>query len=208
MYGWNEAPTKAESTMTVNDEPVYDIGRYQVTIHKNGTVTYRTKYGHTTDPRATLPNMEISDGEIRIPATDLVGLILSRLDPVDLARALWTDAEVKEAFMECLVHRYNEQGIDDADRRKFLAEVKEAVHSKALDGLASTMASLEYDVSKRSFFYHEVNRINDWLREQGHDVRLKHDDNDPDFKIGGRHWNEARQHWRDEVVKRFEGPTT
>lgn len=204
MYGWNDSPTKAECKLVADGNPVYDIGKYQVTIHPDKSVTYQTRYGHTTDPRATLPNMEISDGEIRIPATDLVGLILSRLDPVELARALWTNDDVKEAFMDCLVTRYNEQGIGDAERRKFLAGVKEAIHSKALDTLASTMASLEYDVAKRSFFYHEVNRINDWLHEQGHETRLRHVDNDPDFKIAGRHWNEARQHWREEVAMRFE----
>ena len=204
MYGWNDAPTKADGNSTVNGNPVYQIGKYDVTVHPDKSVTYKQRWTHSTDPRATFPNMEVADGEIRIPVTDLVGLILSRLDPVDLARALWTDDGVKEAFMDCLVHRYNEQGIDDADRRKFLSGVKEAVHSKALDALGSTMASLEYDVSKRSFFYHEINRINDWLHEQGYEVRLKHEDNDPDFKIGGTHWNEARTYWREEVAKRFE----
>ena len=80
------------------------------------------------------------------------------------------------------------------------------------------MAKLEYEVSKRSFFYHTVNDANERLRnielalrgrfgvEDIELPRLPHENNDPDFKIGGKHWNDARDFWRCEVEKLFPIP--
>lgn len=216
MYGWNEKPTKAKHLNTINGDHVFEIGAYVVTVRQaepgEPEVTYRHKYRHSTDPQATLPNMEVTDGEIRIPVTDLVATALSRLDPVDLARALWQDDDVKEAFIDCMVSRYNEDGIDDADRRKVLHGIRETVHSEALDGLAEAMHKLEYTMANRSFFYHEVYRINEVLQENevtdwdGQPLRMKHRDDDPDYKIGGKIWNEARDDWRKLVLERFPGP--
>ena len=65
MYGWNNAPTKAEVRHLIGgDEPatVYSIGLYDVTVPGPETpVTYRRRY-ENSDPRRTLPNMEIADG--------------------------------------------------------------------------------------------------------------------------------------------------
>ena len=212
MFGWHERPTKAECVATVNDEPVYEVGyQWHVTVHKDGSVTYRKKHSIRSDASTLLPNMRADGEELCIPITDFVDVILSRLDPADLARALWSNEDVREAFMDALAERFSQGGVNDADRRKFLVKVKEAVHSHALDSLREKMSSLEYDMSKRSFFYHEVNRVNDFLREQGYvhadgtPIRLRHEDADPDFKIGGKHWNEARDWWRGEVLKRFPG---
>jgi hypothetical protein len=209
-YGWNQAANKAKELGEVNGERTVEIGwRYIATLHADGSVTYREKHRIDTDPRATLPNMEVTDGEIRIPLTDLVGEALKRLEPKDLAVALWDNEEVRAEFMDVLVTRYNQQGIEDADRRKFLEGVKEAVHSKELDVLAAKMALLEYALSKRSYFYHEVNSVNERLHEagyvdkEGNPIRLRHEDNDPDFKIAGKHWNEGREFWRAEVLKQF-----
>jgi hypothetical protein len=225
MYGWNDKAAKADPKHYIGGEKpaaVYEIGQYEVTVagatpESEPEVTYRHKYRHTSDPRSVLPNMEIADGEIRIPVTDLVGEALKRLDPLDLAKALWQNDDVRREFMDCLVSQYNEQGIEDKDRRDFLRGVKEAVHSEMLDALAGSMGKLEYDVSKRSYFYHEVSGVNDALRQRELELRerfgtedinlprLRHEDHDPDFKIGGKHWNEARDHWREEVAKRFPG---
>lgn len=216
MFGWSDRETKATAKLYIGgDKPacIYSIGKYLVTVpgvtpEAELPVTYREdgRYGKPTD---TLPNMEITDGVIRIPITDLVEQVLERSEPVEIAQTLWQDENVRNAFIDCLVTRYNEQGVGDADRRKFLQDVKEAVHSKALDCLSSKMASLEYDVAKRSFFYHEVNAVNDMLanadykRLDGTPIRLRHEDSDPDFKIGGKHWNDAQAFWRAEVAKLF-----
>lgn len=251
MYGWNESPVKGNLKHFIggeNPRAVFEIGEYQVEIgtvttgadeHGHGQyarpeVTYRSKHRHETNPRATLPNMEVADGQIRIELTDLVGLVLSRLEPVDLARTLWQDDDVKAEFMSLLVTRYNESGLGDAERRKFLQGVSEAVHSKALERLASSMAKIEYETNKASNFYDEMRRINDTLRAQevmvhrdvwddvtkAYERKLvllqfderehKRDANGNhtrgDLSVGGRGWEEAREFWRKEVLKQFPMP--
>lgn len=218
-YGWNERPTKAASkSMIGGDNPavVFRIGKYEVIVpgEDRDDITYRVPYHTNTNPRSTLPNMDITDGEIRIPLSDLVDETLSRLEPVELAQALWSNKEVREAFCDALTGGWNSE-FTDQERRRVLRELKEAVHSTAQDKLVASMAKLEYDVSKRSFFYHEVNRVNESLQESERQLRrstgnealalprLKHEDHDPDFKIGGKHWNDARDHWRSEVLARF-----
>jgi len=199
-----------------NPAVVFRIGKYEVIVpgEDRDDITYRVPYHTNTNPRSTLPNMDITDGEIRIPLSDLVDETLSRLEPVELAQALWSNKEVREAFCDALTGGWNSE-FTDQERRRVLRELKEAVHSTAQDKLVASMAKLEYDVSKRSFFYHEVNRVNESLQESERQLRrstgnealalprLKHEDHDPDFKIGGKHWNDARDHWRSEVLARF-----
>lgn len=238
MFGWNDRPTKAEVKHHIGgDEPkvVYKVGQYEVTVPGDELpVTYSCPYHRQTDPRSTFPNMDVTDGEIRIPVTDLVDEVLSRVDPVELAQALWSNDKVKDEFMSCLVTRYNQQGIDDGDRRKFLEGVKEAVHDKALDVLAGTMAKLEYEMCCRGHRFHEIVRINDQLRDldvkvtsyqrddAGELVKvpvllqfdpLDHSTKNADggftrgeLEVGGKSWEEARAYWRAEVAKRFPSP--
>lgn len=225
MYGWNQAVTKAESKHTIGgDSPraVFEIGEYvvEIPVAKIGddlyaeppAVTYRSKTRHTTDPRATLPNMEVRDGQIRIEINDLVGLVLSRLEPRELAQALWQDQGVRDEFMDCLVTRYNESGIGDQERRKFLHGVKEAVHDKRIETLASSFGSMEHELSKRVYFWTEIERANALLKfhdikdDKGEPVRLTDGENNAQFKIGGTNWNEARDYWRTSLAERFPGP--
>lgn len=235
MFGWNERPSKATVKHHVGGEApavVYGVGKYEITVPGDEVeVTYRVPYHRQTDPRATMPNMEVADGEIRIPVTDLVDEILSRIEPVELASALWQNDDVKAEFMSCLATRWSQMGLDDGDRRKFLADVKEAVHDEALDRLASAMAKLEYEMSRRAHFYQEIQRINETLRnldvkvnrgrtnEAGEwvtePVLLQFNELDRptkneeggftrgELEVAGRAWDEARAHWRDEVLKRF-----
>jgi hypothetical protein len=238
-YGWHEHPTKAAVKHFVGgDEPrvVYAIGQYEVTVPgAEVAITYRVPSHASADPRQSFPNMEVRDGEIRLPVVDLVSEVLSRLDPIELAQALWQNDEVKAAFVDCMVERYSQQGVDDADRRKVLLGLKETVHSVALDKLASAAASMEYAVTREANHYDEVRRINETLRaydfkvnrvvydDQGKstgtgDVLLQFDDRERrektpaggwtfgQFEIGGRVWNEARDHWRETVVKHFPAP--
>ena len=244
-YGWNSAPTKAKFTLFSGDAAVFEIGygAYEVSVPVPAdrpddfdppAVTFKTPRRQHRDVKALLPNMDVDGDTLRIPVTDLVPLILDRLDPVDLARALWNDDDVKAAFMDCLVTRYNEQGIGDNDRRKFLAGVKEAVHAKALDALANAMSSAEYHINRASNFYDQIRQINAVLRER--DIRVdRHVWNDTtrdwetssvvlqfdemqhkrtadglsvygDLAVGGRGWEEAREFWRKEVLKQFPMP--
>lgn len=237
MYGWNERSTKARVKHLIGGEApatVYSVGKYEVTVPgTESDVTYRVPYHRNTDPRHTLPNMEIEDGEIRIPVTDLVDEVLSRLNPVDLARSLWQNDDVKAEFLDCLASRWSQESLDDGDRRKFLTKIQEAVHSKALDALASAAAKLEWTVSKEAHHYDQIRQINDVLREldvkvmwsslvDGEWVQtptvLQFDERDRpikdetgkilrgDLEVGGRCWEEARDYWRDEVAKAFPSP--
>ena len=219
MYGWNSSPTKAQETTRLNNADgthratVYNVAGYDVVVAVDGGVTYAYRAHSTSDPIQTFPNMEIRDGEMRLPITDIVGEILKRIDPCDLAQALWTESETaREKFMDALAFRWSREGVDDGDRRKFIDKVKNAVHEKALDRLADKMALLEYAISKRSYFYHEVNQVNEYLRNancrnsDGTLIQLTHEDNDPDFRINGKHWNGARAFWRDEVLRQFPIP--
>lgn len=235
MFGWNDRPSKASVKHHIGgDEPavVYGIGKYEVTVPGDEReVTYRVPSHHRTDPRSALPNMEVTDGEIRVPITDLVDEILSRIEPVELAVALWQNDEVKAEFMSCLSTRWSQMGPGDPDRRKFLADVKEAVHDKALDKLAGAMASIEHDMNRRAHYWQEIQNINrqlaeldvrvnrgrtneagEWVTEpvllQFNDLeRSTKDENGKatrgELEIAGKSWNEARAHWRDEIDKRF-----
>ena len=225
MFGWNERATKAEIKHRIageNPARVVSVGygHYEVTIPDDpeADVTYRTPYNRASDPRQTFPNMEVRDGELRLPLEDIVSSILARVEPTDIAVALWGNSDVRELFIEALITRYSEMNVGDADRRKVLDGLKEAVHSKALDHLAAKMAALEYSVTKRAYLYHEINRINETLAhyevtqpprgdEEGpQPLRIRHEDHLPELKIGGTAWNEAREYWRAEVLRQFPRP--
>ena len=212
MSWYSDRPSFVDSKLTVGlgDEAyqVYKIGRYDVHVYVDGKVACKRAYGYNGKPTDTFPNMEISDGILQIPIEDIADQVLARAEPQEIARALWQNDEVRAQFMECLVDGFD--GLTDDDRRTFVAKVKDAVHSKALDRAASALSALEYDAGKRFSFWKELHAINDRLRDL--DVR-RHDGSllqmiDPtssdQFKISGQVWNEARDHWRHEIRQVFE----
>lgn len=230
MYGWDQAPTKLEAKHLIGgDKPaaVFDLGSYEITIAgEEPQVTYRHKYRReSTDPRCTLPNMDIDDGEIRIPITDLVGEVLSRLEPADLARALWSEQSVRDEFTKAMTSRYMEGGVEDADRRKLLHGIQREVHSTKLDQLADLMATQEYAARETAHRQRAQYLFSYWIKaveetlssrypEALEALRAGHgfgevfiqDPEQKDFSIGGKHWNEARDYWRAEVLKQFPHP--
>jgi hypothetical protein len=219
MFGWNDRPTKADEKYRIcGDSPARVVtigyGQYEVTIPDDpeADVTYKKPHYTSGDPRQTFPNMDVRDGEMRIPLDDIVSAVLARVEPAEIAVALWGNDEVRREFVYAMVTRYSEMNVGDRDRREFLRGVKEAVHSSALDRFGNKASKLEYDFGRKWFFYHEVNRINDWLREGGYTDRdgetlqLRHEDSDEAFKIGGANWNEAREHWRAEALRLFPEP--
>lgn len=238
LYGWNDHPTKATLKHYLGGEKpaaVYEVGHsYMITISgvvegAEPEVTYVHKSNQTSDPRQTLPNMDIRDGEIRIPMTDLVAEALKRLVPSELAQALWQDEDVRREFMYCLKTRYSEGGIEDKDRREFLREIKEAIHDKEVGDLAGVLSGMEFNLCRNTNHYDEVHRINALLRD--HNVRehyTREGETEPRFvqfnekdrgekqpdgsfkrgalEVAGKAWEEAREYWRTEVIKRFPGP--
>jgi hypothetical protein len=225
MFGWNERPTKADVKHLIGGENparVVEVGygHYEVTIPDDpqADITYRVPYHRRSNPRDTFPNMEIRDGEMRLPLEDIVSTILARVEPAEVAVALWQDDAVKAEFMEALARRYSERGLDDGDRREFLANVKEAVHDAALDKLASAMAGMEYAIAKNYYLHSRISEINDTLAHYGVTRPPRGDETEPqplrirdesqlgEFKIGGTAWNEARDYWRREVGRQFPLP--
>lgn len=236
-YGWYEKPTKIDVKNFVGGESpaaVFDLGQYQITVHgftpeNTPDITY-TRYNRykSGDPRKTFPNMEVTEGVLRIPVEDIVGEMLSRLDPVDLAKTLWNDnGEVRAEFMNCMTDHY-ESGITDADRRAFLVGVKADIHDRRADSLQKAFSESEYNFSRSVFFWDQVQRANDQLAraeqmvrqalgqpvepepDQAAEVftlpRLRDDNREPSQKLFGTNWVEARDHWRDKVAEIFPRP--
>ena len=184
------------------------------------TADYRS-----SDPRNTLPNMKVRDGAIAIPLADLVVEIIARSEPAELAKALWNESDdVKDEFIYCLSNRYSEGGVDDADRRKFLAKVQTAIHSKALDRLADAMSAQEHEARNRAHRLDQMIEIGrlwsemmfrlECISPEAHATILAEyprelfgrDREYEAYKIGGAHWNESRNFWRAEALEAFPKP--
>lgn len=223
MFGWSDRPTKVEVRHFIggdNPAAVFMVGQYEITARgANIEPGVELQISYTIPSRhqearvsATFPNIEVRDGAMVLPIEDIVEAILARVQPAEIAVALWGDSEVREQFIYALTTRWSKLNVNDADRRKVLAEIKEAIHSKALDAFAYTAQKLEHSFGKKWFFYHEINRVNEWLHQHeikdadGGTIRLRHEDSDPVFKISGEGWHEAREHWREEAAKLFGSP--
>lgn len=170
------------------------------------------------DVKQVLPNIDFSDGQIRIGLEDLVELVLQRMAPVELAQVLWREStEVRAAFMEAMISRYDDNTVRDSERRAFLVRVQNQVQEQRIDDLAKRLTESEWAFLQDRYYFDEVNRINQVLKHR--DVRaqrwdgarmvdtdevlqLKHFTNIAVGTIAGKEWNEVRRHW-DAEMKRF-----
>ena len=219
MYGYNlTAPKAVESKLVekCNDvsRHVYQIGLYEVLINfEDQKVDYRHIRDRSRATRAenSFPGLEVSDEAISIPIVDLCNEIMSRMEPADLAHNLLQHDEARETLIDALCHRWAD-GPTDEDRRKVITAIKDAVHCTALDKLCNAMAGMEHRFNEHAFHYHEVNRVNDLLAamecvdSQGEPLRLRHSDSLPELRVTGKAWNESREFWRTEILKRFPIP--
>lgn len=236
MYGWYENPTKIDvNNYLGGDDPVgqFEVGGYIVNVHgltpeNTPKITYhRARNRSSSDPRKTFPNMEVEDGVLKLPVEDIVGEMMSRLDPADLAKALWSEnAEVREAFMECMKEHY-ESGISDSERRAFLVSIKEDIHDRRADTLQTAFAESEYAFSRLNYYWDKIQDANRQIeRAEGmvrHAIgqpieptpdqtevfklpRIRDENVDERVKLFGPAWNEARNHWREKVEAMFPGP--
>ncbi len=211
-FSYSNREHKLTSNLTIgvtNPAKIYKVGRHEVLVYENGEVTCRQPYGYQGDPKQVLPNLEICDGQIRIAMEDLIDEILARIEPEELAVSLWANDEVKERFMDALAERYSHSNVDDKDRRKFLDKVKEQIHDKALDGLHSSMAKMEYTISTHWSCWKVIREANQYLeaidcrKADGALYRIDDPTRSGQFSIGGATWNEARDHWRHEIKQQL-----
>lgn len=218
MFGWNGTPQKVECKRISNGCKIYEVGRWDVMVHEDGEVQCVARNGHSTDPRQTFENMTIEDGEMRIPISDMVGEVLKRAHPVDLAQALWSNSEVKEAFMDALVHYYNTD-LGPHDQTKFLFKIKESIHDNIVYRVRTLLEERErrlMEIAHRMFSVETMNRRMEVIEAELR-VRLQ----EPDFHMprfmlpteegldlgwSGNVINEARDHWRKVMEERFPGP--
>jgi hypothetical protein len=217
MYGWNERPSKVEPKHLIGgDNParVFEVGKYLITVPNDpeADVTYHVPHWRSgqDDPRQTFPNMQVTDGEVRFPVEDLVPVILSRLEPLDLAQALWQNDEVRAHFIDCVVTRYSEAGIDDKDRRKLIIDLQSVVHVVALDKAVNMLGNLEQRFGSKWFFWNQIAQVEAVIKNcypEAEGVRVMSPDSDEQFKCVGKNWNEARNHWREELLAMFPAPS-
>lgn len=207
---WASRLPRLEARYQENDAKVFEIGRWNVRVHPDGTVTQEDRgfrWDRTGDPRRAFPNMEVIDGELRLPVADLVGEVLRRIDPVELAKALWSDEDVRQAFVAEMACAYQSQSyVTDMERRQWLHDVLAAVHSQALDKATDRLASAEYAHAQAFDRYNFTRQVNAWLEGNGIDKRFAYEPTPAEFTIGGKAWNEARDDWRRLVLERFPMP--
>lgn len=224
MFGWDTKPYKVKCKGTLNGKPTFDFQGYTLTIDtpekneeddENPILLATKQHGHgRTDPRNTLENMSIEDGVIKIPISDLVGEIMSRCSPADIAHELWTNQSVREQMIFELTSRWSDFWTDD-ERRKIITDLKEVVHNVAVDRAANAIAQDEHKLLQGWYFFHEVmairQQLSNWkqrLASVGNLAlsempKFETYDNDPMFKIGGQAWNETRDYWRAQVSAAF-----
>lgn len=221
---------------SATDEAVYVIhgtyGNKQIRVPKDVPVVIedtRANYGSFssggTNPRDHFPNIEVRDGALVIPIIDMIDNILARAEPEALAEALFSNAEVRERFMECLTRRYSSDDFTIQDRIKFLHAVKEQVHDQHLWNLQGSLVTLESEASRVAYNqylqstykrYHAA--VMETLRsldgDAYHKVISLHGDNpfsgmekeEGHFSTTGSHWTEAREYWRKATKQAFAFP--
>lgn len=179
----------------------------------------------SSDPRSTLPNMEIKEESILIPFCDIVEMIVARAEPVELAKALWENEDVRREFVECLTARYSQSHIVDRDRRVLVAGVNEEIHSKALDLLVDRVSNLEGTARDRWLQGHRDFNYNTHYQAVldcvehicGSDAKTAlqkrfgerfrpYVEDEKDFDTVGKHWRECREYWRAKTLELFPGP--
>jgi hypothetical protein len=224
MHNWANRAAKAESNYIIEGKPVFRIGRYMITIEPPGegdehphllyTDERRSPYGSTpsSDPKKTFPNIEVIDGVMQLTIEDIAEFILARVTPLEVAKALWDDEDVRAEFVYCMSENYNGQGITDHERRLWLAKVQKAVHAKAVFDLADALRKAEMEMGRQFDVWRQINSVNNFLSERdikdrdGKPLRLRDPGDHPAFKIGGEIWQVALEHWRTMILQHFPAP--
>lgn len=132
---------------------VHSLNDFDITVWEDGEVTAKRKYYTSTDPGKHFPNMSVSDGAITLPIEDLVGFILERITPAELADGIMADDEAREALVEKMAERYASPEFTDADRRTFLTKVQRQIHAKSIDRAIERLNAKETGERSREDYY-------------------------------------------------------
>lgn len=211
-FFYSDRAAKAQVKYLTPESVVYSIGRYSVAVKKQfdpndeSAVTYVADPAQSGEPRRSLPNMEVRDGVLSIPLGDFLDEIMARATPLEIAQGLFEHRDVREHFVEAMADQWSQDHFDDTDRRRFLHQIQEAVHAKAADDLAGRIADMEWHNSQRFYHHSHTRDVNRWLADRGLDFRIPYEAESPDFKIGGKSWEEARNDWRELVLASFPAP--
>lgn len=191
----------------------YDVGRYIITVpviqNPNGvsepeeiTVAERSR----SDRREQFESLRIEDGQVMLSITDLADNILERAEPAEIAQALIEKDDVREMLTDLFGDHWSRGGVTSRDRQRFLERVHEALRYDGVYACASKLASLEYEERRKWNQYEYVRSINDRLRNlevrdpyTGELLQFKEPVNDADNRIGGLHWDKARDYWRERM---------
>lgn len=215
---WHTSPRTYAIDHQRGEQPVWKVDGVYVSLDGD---RLRVEAVH----RSPSPEMriEIYDGELRLPLEDLVPQVLDRLDIGELARMICADDDARREVLEALARRYNEHGVEDADRRHWIAKVQASIHDARLDALTYSLTRIEQavaqmgyramgDIAYANVLRHELERAGvdrDAALEAAE--RYPRQDQDLiDFRAyvnthGGANnaWEAARSYWRGQLSALF-----
>jgi hypothetical protein len=144
------------------EQPIYKIGKYNVQINYSKRIVYVSEPDR---PERIDQSISLMDGVLNVDFSFIVEEVLRKCDPIEIARGMCEDADVREHFIESLAERWSQDNVGDAERRKFLTKVGCAVNEITVDRLADTMRKWEYEFCRRAYVDEHVSNINRTLRE-------------------------------------------
>ena len=200
-----------------NDEPMYEIDGRQFRLslevedvhEKSGReapqITYESSYFKDRFLDKNLVQVDYYGGKVQIEIDGILGLLLDRLEPEEIAQTLWYHKEIRNELLQRLVR---DVGRDSHEMvSKFLALMKSHMIMQHVEGVSEALRSAEYYEKKYWDLYHN-GRVNverpDFLEyekdEYGQRITpfVKED---PEYKIGSDNWVEARNWWRNAILE-------
>lgn len=177
MYGYG-SEYKAQEAPTLHvidgeEQPVYKIGKYNVRVSFLKREIYvsepERRYGSSSN--GISQSINLYDGVLSVDFSFIVDEVLGKSDPVEVARCMLANEDVRTMVIEALAERWSQDNITDTERRRFLHAVAAQTNDKAVDILADTMRKWEYAFDKRSYVSHTIRNANDVLRSL--DVKIQ-----------------------------------
>lgn len=219
---WYQRPRTIAAQPREHGPLTWEVEGVRISLGEGDTLEIKSKY-HGSYPHQREMRVEVSDAEVRFPLEDLVPFVLDRLDINEVAQMICGDTDARRSLLEALASRYNEHGIEDEDRRHWIAKVQSAIHDKRLDELTGALVSLERAVGQIG--YQAMSQV-DYSNVIRHEMKDAGVDADIAEVAANRYkrpayladfskfisvidfdpksaWNEARDFWREQVIALF-----